>query len=196
MTKNGKTLVCEVRGNVPHLSLVNKEVEDSSCAPVVSSQSKQLASSSGGSQGNPGSAIPDSAKGKNDSSQDCGEGKHVQNQSPQPASQDSQKKVRFNEVVEEKALMDNMKKWKALRDAGQDSPEIRVPGGDSSSSKPKDKVQLLVVRSSLHHLSPASMRHTQGLGRSPEVKYAPHRSQQEPSKSSCLHRELEVSCRS
>ena len=119
---------------------MNKEVEDSSCAPVVASQSKQLPSSSGGSQGNPGSAIPDSAKGKNDSSQDCGEGKHTQDQSPQPASQDSQKKVKFNEVVEERTLMDNMKKWKALRDAGQDSPEIKVPGGDSSSSRPKDKV--------------------------------------------------------
>ena len=95
LTRNGKTLECEVRGNVPHLSLVNKEVEEKSVsqdsAPEDASQAKPSTSSSGGSQGNPGSAVPKPAENKDGSSQDCGKEKRNTSTSPQPA-QDAQRK--------------------------------------------------------------------------------------------------------
>ena len=92
-------------------------------APEVADGSKVTPSKTGDSQGNPESTTPQPVASKHGSSQDDGSGAQSQSSPIKPPSKQP-KKVRFDEISEERELLDNMKKWKS-----NNPSSVKAPGG-------------------------------------------------------------------
>ena len=82
LAKNGKDLECEIRGNVPHLTMVVQKADVD--APEVADGSKVTPSKTGDSQGDPESTTPQPVASKNGSSQDDGSGAQSQSSPIKP----------------------------------------------------------------------------------------------------------------